>query len=536
MPTLNIPVTQAITTRAALDAAIVAGTVTRGRIYLVLEASGDYTAVVGTDVNAALEIQETRTKGKLFTISDAADSTKGALGHAEATDSVILAYLANEEYSDGDGAIVLRPGHATVSGAAVTVMTLASSGTKQVWVNAVGDLLAVEPPNSGWQEFAADEANYDLGAGTTVGPWVKLVGTAVTLPQDVPDGMRVDISATCWVVNKTTNRSGAVAFGIGTNDAEPLAEFTVQDIPPKFNGRVATAGTVREHGGATASDTFTLWARLEYGDNSAFGADIMGTSHPSELSISTPAAEGITDHSALTGLDGDDHVQYLTDARGDARYATLAQGALASTAVQPARTITAGTGLTGGGNLSADRTLTVSFGATAATACIGNDARLSDARAPNITGMTEIGAALVDADEMPVYDLSATANRKSLMSRVWTYVKLKIESQSVGIVPYLVSYIEKTGTLVDAEYVDLNPYNGPIQLWTLGASRIATADSFTPGQSITLMVQAGAFTITWPNMTWVDGSPPELAPTGKTVIGLWKAGLVLYGGYIGDVA
>ena len=41
-------------------------------------------------------------------------------------------------------------------------------------------------------------------------------------------------------------------------------------------------------------------------------------------------------------------------------------------------TITAGTGLTGGGNLTANRTLTVSYGTAAGTACQGNDARLSN--------------------------------------------------------------------------------------------------------------------------------------------------------------
>lgn len=48
-----------------------------------------------------------------------------------------------------------------------------------------------------------------------------------------------------------------------------------------------------------------------------------------------------------------------------------------------ARTITAGTGLTGGGDLSANRTLTVSYGTGSGTACQGNDSRLSDARPPN---------------------------------------------------------------------------------------------------------------------------------------------------------
>ena len=61
-------------------------------------------------------------------------------------------------------------------------------------------------------------------------------------------------------------------------------------------------------------------------------------------------------------------------------------------------TISAGTGLTGGGDLSVNRTLTVSYGATAGTAAQGNDPRLSDARTPtlhthgNITNAGSIGA------------------------------------------------------------------------------------------------------------------------------------------------
>jgi hypothetical protein len=50
--------------------------------------------------------------------------------------------------------------------------------------------------------------------------------------------------------------------------------------------------------------------------------------------------------------------------------------------VPTSRQITAGTGLTGGGNLTADRTLTVAYGTTAGTAAVGNDSRLADARTP----------------------------------------------------------------------------------------------------------------------------------------------------------
>jgi hypothetical protein len=45
-------------------------------------------------------------------------------------------------------------------------------------------------------------------------------------------------------------------------------------------------------------------------------------------------------------------------------------------AVPTSRSITAGTGLTGGGDLTANRTLAVSYGTAAGTACEGNDARL----------------------------------------------------------------------------------------------------------------------------------------------------------------
>lgn len=50
--------------------------------------------------------------------------------------------------------------------------------------------------------------------------------------------------------------------------------------------------------------------------------------------------------------------------------------------VSTSRAISAGTGLTGGGDLSADRTLTVAYGTSSSTACVGNDSRLSDSRAP----------------------------------------------------------------------------------------------------------------------------------------------------------
>lgn len=52
---------------------------------------------------------------------------------------------------------------------------------------------------------------------------------------------------------------------------------------------------------------------------------------------------------------------------------------VSSTAVLPTRQVIAGTGLTGGGDLSADRTLAVAYGTTAGTSVQGNDARVVNA-------------------------------------------------------------------------------------------------------------------------------------------------------------
>lgn len=96
---------------------------------------------------------------------------------------------------------------------------------------------------------------------------------------------------------------------------------------------------------------------------------------------------------------------------------------------------------------------------------------------------------------------------------------------------------ETVYTITDGASVDLDPANGPIQTWTLGANRTATATNFAAGESMMVMVADGtAYTLTWPTMTWVGGSAPTLATSGYTVVELWKVGSTLYGAHVGDVA
>lgn len=99
------------------------------------------------------------------------------------------------------------------------------------------------------------------------------------------------------------------------------------------------------------------------------------------------------------------------------------------------------------------------------------------------------------------------------------------------------NYTEEVFTITDGGSVDLNPANGTIQLWTLGASRSPTASSFASGQSLTLLIDDGTnYTITWPSVTWKTdgGTAPTLNASGYTVVQLWKVSSVLYGARVGD--
>lgn len=94
-------------------------------------------------------------------------------------------------------------------------------------------------------------------------------------------------------------------------------------------------------------------------------------------------------------------------------------GDLAGTAATPtvpalankaatATTITAGVGLTGGGDLSANRTLAVSFGASAGTATEGNDSRIVGAEQTSNKGVADGYASLDGGGKVPSAQLPAT--------------------------------------------------------------------------------------------------------------------------------
>ena len=100
-------------------------------------------------------------------------------------------------------------------------------------------------------------------------------------------------------------------------------------------------------------------------------------------------------------------------------------------------------------------------------------------------------------------------------------------------------YTEEVFTVSDGSTVNLDPNNGSIQTWTLGANRTPGQANWNAGQSITLMIDDGtARTITWTSLSVVwatdGGNAPTLNTTGFTTLTLWKVSTQIYGARVGD--
>lgn len=91
---------------------------------------------------------------------------------------------------------------------------------------------------------------------------------------------------------------------------------------------------------------------------------------------------------------------------------------------------------------------------------------------------------------------------------------------------------EDVFTITDGASVDIDPDNGSIQMWTLGANRSFT-ESLSDGQAVLLGVDGGGYTLTWPaSVKHVGGVARDLGG-GVTWYELWSVAGQVYAAYLG---
>ncbi len=233
---------------------------------------------------------------------------------------------------------------------------------------------------------------------------------------------------------------------------------------------------------------------------------------------------GVTDHGALTGLADDDHTQYHNDARGDARYATVAQGSLADSAMQP-------------GDDAAD----LGSGAAADTYVLTANGTGGAAWEP-ATGGGDVAGSIhaatsnttpVDADEIGIVDSSASWVLKKL---TWANLKSAIQALfgfTSGRIPF-----SNGTTLTSSANLSWDDTNKILTVQ--GGSQVASLSSeYLSNNEFTLNLSGWTST----GWTWNSGAalhtPGNTNPLSQSVTvahgELYKVSFVMSGGTTGNI-
>ena len=311
-------------------------------------------------------------------------------------------------------------------------------------------------------------------------------------------------------------------------------------------GAADDAAVVHTSGAETISGTKTFSA------SPVVPTPTLNTQAANKTYVDTVASAGAPDATTTSkGL-----IQLAGDLAGTASTPTvpgLANKAATST------TISAGTGLTGGGDLSANRTISANFGTGAGTVAQGNDSRITGAEQTTNKGAANGYAGLNSSTVVPTAQLGTGAATNATFLRgdnVWAAAPVTSVASKTGAVTLVkgdvgLANVDNTSdankpvstaqqTALDGKVnvtngggeiffdagnsgtaITLNLANGNVQKLTLTGNCTITLTSPASGAFRSLLLYVfqdgtGSRTITWPgSVKWGTAGAPTLSTTAS---------------------
>ena len=243
----------------------------------------------------------------------------------------------------------------------------------------------------------------NVGAVSAITAGTGLTGGTITGTGTIAASFGTSAGTICQgndsrLTNGRAPTTHAATHATGGGDPVTLDQSQITDLTTDLAAKVAStrqviAGTGMGGGGALSADVTLNVSYGTSGTTACVGNDARLSNARTPSTHASTHATGGSDvltlgQSQITNLTSDlslkaSTTHAATHATGGTDVLTLGQAQITNLTTDlaaralGATTMTAGTGLTGGGDLSANRSFAVAYGTTSTTATVGNDARLS---------------------------------------------------------------------------------------------------------------------------------------------------------------